>query len=85
MGAADEGEQIAWMFAVGRQRERRSRLRGVVPGEDGGNGSTRHEINRSRVRTVSEYNDLLAKTGKGKSLLFRINRGPGSLFLAMKR
>jgi serine protease Do len=43
------------------------------------------EINRSRVGTVSEYNDLLAKTGKGKSLLFRINRGPGSLFLAMKR
>jgi serine protease Do len=43
------------------------------------------EINRSRVRTVSEYNDLLAKTDKGKSLLFRINRGPGSLFLAMKR
>ena len=43
------------------------------------------EINRSPVRTVADYNDALAKSGKGKSLLFLISRGPGNLFLTMKR
>jgi serine protease Do len=43
------------------------------------------EINRSPVRTVSDYNDALARTGKGKSLLFLVTRGPESWFLAMKR
>ena len=43
------------------------------------------EINRQRVVNVSGYNSALAKTGKGKSLLFHVIRGAGSLFLAMKR
>jgi serine protease Do len=43
------------------------------------------EINRSPVRSLSDYNEALAKTGPGKSLLFRVTRGSGSLFLAMKR
>ena len=43
------------------------------------------EINRSPVRSLTDYNDALAKTGPGKSLLFRVTRGSGSLFLAMKR
>lgn len=43
------------------------------------------EINQNPVRDLYEYNFELAKIGSGKSVLFRITRGPGSLFLAMKR
>ena len=43
------------------------------------------EINRQRVVNLSGYNSALAKTDKGKSLLFHVIRGAGSLFLAMKR
>jgi serine protease Do len=43
------------------------------------------EINRIPIRTVSDYNDALVKSAKGNSLLFLIRRGPGNLFLTMKR
>ena len=43
------------------------------------------EINRIPIRTVSDYNDALGKSAKGNSLLLLISRGPGNLFLTMKR
>ena len=62
----------------------------VQPGSSADNagverGDVIFEINQSPVRTLSDYNNALAKTAKGKSLLCRIGRGSGSLFLAMKR
>jgi serine protease Do len=43
------------------------------------------QINRHPVRTVADYNREVAKIEKGKSILFLVRRGDGSLFLAMKR
>jgi serine protease Do len=43
------------------------------------------EINRSAIRTLSDYSDALAKADPGKPLLLRIHREQRSLFLALKR
>jgi len=42
------------------------------------------EINRRPVRNLSDYNRAAEKTEIGKSLLFLVRRGEGSLFLALK-
>jgi len=42
------------------------------------------EINRRPVRNLSDYNRVVEKTEKGKSVLFLVRRGEGSLFLALK-
>ena len=42
------------------------------------------EINRRPVRNRSDYDRAVEKTEKGKSLLFLVRRGEGSLFLALK-
>jgi len=42
------------------------------------------EINRRPVRNLSDYNRVVEKTEKGKSMLFLVRRGEGSLFLALK-
>jgi serine protease Do len=42
------------------------------------------EINRRPVRNLSDYNRAVEKTEKGKSVLFLVRRGEGSLFLALK-
>ncbi|MBI2182416.1 MAG: DegQ family serine endoprotease [Deltaproteobacteria bacterium] len=42
------------------------------------------EINRQPVRDRSDYDRAMEKTEKGKSLLFLVRRGEGSLFLALK-
>ena len=43
------------------------------------------EINRRPVKNLADYNREIARTEKGKSLLFLVRRGQGSLFLALKR
>ena len=42
------------------------------------------EINRQPVRNRSDYDRAVEKTEKGKSMLFLVRRGEGSLFLALK-
>ena len=42
------------------------------------------EINRRPVRNLSDYNRAVEKTEKGKTVLFLVRRGEGSLFLALK-
>jgi len=42
------------------------------------------EINRQPVRNRSDYDRAVEKTEKGKSVLFLVRRGEGSLFLALK-
>lgn len=42
------------------------------------------EVNRHPVRTVADFKRETA-TGKGRSVLFLVRRGQGSLFLALKR
>jgi serine protease Do len=42
------------------------------------------EINRQPMRNLSDYNRAVEKTEKGKSVLFLVRRGEGSLFLALK-
>ena len=42
------------------------------------------EINRRPVRNRSDYDRAVEKTEKGKSMLFLVRRGEGSLFLALK-
>ena len=43
------------------------------------------EINRTAIRTASDYSEALSKADPAKSLLLRVQRGQRSLFLAMKR
>lgn len=62
----------------------------VTPGsaaDDAGlqKGDVIAEVNRHPVRTVADFNRETAKTEKGRSMLFLIRRGQGSLFLALKR
>jgi hypothetical protein len=42
------------------------------------------EINRRPVRNRADYERALEKIEKGKSVLFLVRRGEGSLFLALK-
>ncbi|HEV8723134.1 MAG TPA: DegQ family serine endoprotease [Candidatus Binatia bacterium] len=43
------------------------------------------QINRRPVKNLAEYNREIARSEKGKSVLFLVRRGQGSLFLALKR
>jgi serine protease Do len=43
------------------------------------------QINRRPVKNLADYNREIARTEKGKSVLFLVRRGQGSLFLALKR
>jgi serine protease Do len=43
------------------------------------------EINRTAIRTASDYSEALSKADPAKSVLLRVQRGQNSLFLAMKR
>ncbi len=56
------------------------------PAEEAGleRGDVITEINRRPVRNLSDYNRAVEKTEKGKSFLFLVRRGEGSLFLALK-
>jgi serine protease Do len=56
------------------------------PAEEAGlqRGDVIAEINRRPVRNLSDYNRAVEKIEKGKSLLFLVRRGEGSLFLALK-
>ncbi len=42
------------------------------------------EINRQPVRDLADYKRAVEKAAKGKSVLFLVRRGEGSLFLALK-
>jgi serine protease Do len=56
------------------------------PAEEAGlqRGDVIAEINRQPVRNRADYERALEKTEKGKSVLFLVRRGEGSLFLALK-
>lgn len=56
------------------------------PADDAGlqRGDVITEINRRPVRNLSDYERAVEKTEKGKSVLFLVRRGEGSLFLALK-
>ncbi|MGH7783217.1 MAG: PDZ domain-containing protein, partial [Candidatus Binatia bacterium] len=56
------------------------------PAEDAGlqRGDVVAEINRHPVRNLADYNREVTKVEKGKSLLFLVRRGEGTLFLALK-
>ena len=43
------------------------------------------EINRQAVKSLADYNREIARSEKGKSVLFLVRRGQSSLFLALKR
>ncbi len=54
--------------------------------EDAGlqRGDVVAEVNRHPVRNLADYNREISKVEKGKSLLFLVRRGEGTLFLALK-
>ena len=56
------------------------------PAEDAGlqRGDVIAEVNRHPVRNLADYNRETGKVEKGKSLLFLVRRGEGTLFLALK-
>jgi serine protease Do len=43
------------------------------------------QVNRRPVKNLAEYNREIARSEKGKSVLFLVRRGQSSLFLALKR
>jgi len=56
------------------------------PAEEAGlqRGDVIAEINRRPVRNRADYERAVEKIEKGKSMLFLVRRGEGSLFLALK-
>ncbi len=74
---------------LGLERTEGVVVTGVTPGsaaDDAGlqRGDVIAEVNRHPVRTVADFERETAKTGKGRSVLFLVRRGQGSLFLALK-
>src|SRR5438093_604540 len=62
----------------------------VVPGSAADEAGLRAgdliaQVNRRPVKSLAEYNREIARSEKGKSVLFLVRRGQGSLFLALKR
>ena len=62
----------------------------VVPGSAADEAGLRAgdliaQVNRRPVKSLAEYNGEIARSEKGKSVLFLVRRGQGSLFLALKR
>jgi len=62
----------------------------VVPGSASDEAGLRRgdviaQVNRRPVKNMADYEREIARAEKGKSLLFLVRRGPGSLFLALKR
>jgi hypothetical protein len=41
-------------------------------------------VNRRPVKNIEEYNREIARSEKGKPVLFLVRRGQSSLFLALK-
>ncbi len=75
---------------LGLERTEGVVITSVAPGsaaDDAGlqRGDVIAEVNRHPVRTVADFERETAKTGKGRSVLFLVRRGQGSLFLALKR
>ncbi|MBI4489947.1 MAG: PDZ domain-containing protein [Deltaproteobacteria bacterium] len=61
----------------------------VEPGSPGDEAGLRRqdvvlEVNRKRVRTVSDYRKFVAEAGKSRGVLFLVRRGEHTLFLAIK-
>lgn len=74
---------------LGLERTEGVVITAVTPGsaaDDAGlqRGDVIAEVNRHPVRTVADFKSETAKTGKGRSVLFLVRRGQGSLFLALK-
>jgi serine protease Do len=74
---------------LGLERTEGVVITAVTPGsaaDDAGlqRGDVIAEVNRHSVRTVADFKRETAKTGKGRSVLFLVRRGQGSLFLALK-
>jgi serine protease Do len=42
------------------------------------------QVNRRPVKNIEEYNREIARSEKGKPVLFLVRRGQSSLFLALK-
>jgi serine protease Do len=43
------------------------------------------EVNRRPVKNLADYNREISQGEKGKSVLFLVQRGQSSMFLALKR
>jgi serine protease Do len=74
---------------LGLERTEGVVITAVTPGsaaDDAGlqRGDVIAEVNRHPVRTVADFKRETAETGKGRSVLFLVRRGQGSLFLALK-
>ena len=56
------------------------------PAEEAGlrSGDVITEVNRRPVKNLAEYNQEIARSEKGKPVLFLVRRGQSSLFLALK-
>jgi serine protease Do len=89
LGLAVQSVTASMAAELGLERAEGLVITSIKPGspaEEAGlqRGDVIAEINRRPVRNLSDYNRAVEKIEKGKSLLFLVRRGEGSLFLALK-
>jgi serine protease Do len=61
----------------------------ILPGEAGGESGLRRgdvvkEINRKPIKDLKEYKEFVAKVKKGDTILFLVNRGGTTIYIAVK-
>jgi len=89
LGLAVQPVTVSMAAELGLERAEGLVITSIKPGspaDEAGlqRGDVIAEINRQPVRNRSDYDRAVEKTEKGKSVLFLVRRGEGSLFLALK-